>query len=47
MVNINGLVFMYIIESSETSHQAAAFALDIVANIHLHVEVRFLEKDNR
>ncbi|VDK81960.1 unnamed protein product [Litomosoides sigmodontis] len=38
MTNINGLVFMYIVESSQTSHQAAAFALDIVASLHLHVE---------
>ncbi|CAG9535223.1 unnamed protein product [Cercopithifilaria johnstoni] len=38
MVNINGLVFMYIVESNQASRQAAAFALDIVANVHLHVE---------
>ncbi|VIO87539.1 LBP / BPI / CETP family, C-terminal domain containing protein [Brugia malayi] len=38
MANINGLVFMYIVESNKISHQAAAFALDIVANIKLHVE---------
>ncbi|EFO28017.2 LBP/BPI/CETP family domain-containing protein [Loa loa] len=38
VINMNGLVFMYIVESSEKTHQAAAFALDIVANIHLHVE---------
>ncbi|EJW87020.1 LBP/BPI/CETP family domain-containing protein [Wuchereria bancrofti] len=38
MVNINGLVFMYIVESNKISHQAATFALDIVANIKLHVE---------
>lgn len=43
MTNINGLVFMYIVESNQTSHQAAAFALDIVASIHLHVEVRLPE----
>lgn len=42
MVNINGLVFMYIVGSSQTSRQAAAFALDIVANIYLHVEVSCL-----
>ncbi|VBB33059.1 unnamed protein product [Acanthocheilonema viteae] len=38
MVNINGLVFMYIVESNQRSRQAAAFTLDIVASIHLHVE---------
>uniref|UniRef100_A0A5S6PIR7 LBP / BPI / CETP family, C-terminal domain containing protein n=1 Tax=Brugia malayi TaxID=6279 RepID=A0A5S6PIR7_BRUMA len=40
MANINGLVFMYIVESNKISHQAAAFALDIVANIKLHVELK-------
>lgn len=39
LVNINGLLFMYIVESSEISYQAATFTLDIVANIQLHVAV--------
>ncbi|MCP9265592.1 LBP/BPI/CETP family domain-containing protein [Dirofilaria immitis] len=37
-ININGLVFMYIVESNQISRQAATFSLDIVANLHLHIQ---------
>ncbi|VDK81287.1 unnamed protein product [Onchocerca ochengi] len=37
-ININGLVFMYVVESNGKSHQAATFTLDIVANVRIHIE---------
>ncbi|VDP16472.1 unnamed protein product [Onchocerca flexuosa] len=37
-ININGLVFIYIVESNGKSHQAATFTLDIVANVRIRIE---------
>ncbi|VDN17093.1 unnamed protein product [Gongylonema pulchrum] len=37
-VNVNGLVFLYIVSANQTSQQAGAFSLDIVASTHLHIE---------